>query len=218
MSKLPSQMIPDMLNWRQIWGSIRPRKGSNSAETVLRHPCHVRPSIFLLKNGSWEPLQEGQHMWLQDIMDMARVPHSITPAVKAVCPCKANSGLRHSPSGLPTRTRLPSLLRLNLDSSLKTTWFHSAAQSSFLVSSTTPNGGVEKGASRAAHVMGTVIPNVLQPDAFVWFQKRQGPLVKVLPLPGWRPMKQLALRVNFVRCCGPLDDWSVAGVLSLVFV
>ncbi|GFX14322.1 NRF domain-containing protein [Trichonephila clavipes] len=29
------QMIPDMLDWRQIWGSRRPKKGSNSAETVL---------------------------------------------------------------------------------------------------------------------------------------------------------------------------------------
>ncbi|GFW34480.1 hypothetical protein TNCV_500981 [Trichonephila clavipes] len=36
---------PNMLDWRQIWGSGRPRKGSNSAETVLRHPCRVRPSI-----------------------------------------------------------------------------------------------------------------------------------------------------------------------------
>ncbi|GFT42972.1 hypothetical protein TNCV_1615391 [Trichonephila clavipes] len=27
--------IPDMLDWRQIWGSGRPRKGSNSAETVF---------------------------------------------------------------------------------------------------------------------------------------------------------------------------------------
>ncbi|GFV80761.1 hypothetical protein TNCV_4619221 [Trichonephila clavipes] len=31
----PSQMIPDMLNWRQIWGSGRSRKGSKGAETVL---------------------------------------------------------------------------------------------------------------------------------------------------------------------------------------
>ncbi|GFX23376.1 uncharacterized protein TNCV_4936911 [Trichonephila clavipes] len=32
-----------------------------------------------------------------------------------------------SPRGLHTQTRLSSLLRLNLDSLLKTTWFHSAA-------------------------------------------------------------------------------------------
>ncbi|GFT28234.1 uncharacterized protein TNCV_645721 [Trichonephila clavipes] len=54
-------------------------------------------------------------------------PHTITRAVEAVCRCKAKAGLSRSPRGLPTRTRLSSLLRLNLDSSLKTTWFHSAA-------------------------------------------------------------------------------------------
>ncbi|GFT70149.1 uncharacterized protein TNCV_3456151 [Trichonephila clavipes] len=54
-------------------------------------------------------------------------PHTITPAVGAVCRCKAKAGLRHSPRGLHTRTRLPSLLRLILDLSLKKTWFHLAA-------------------------------------------------------------------------------------------
>ncbi|GFU90182.1 uncharacterized protein TNCV_3873861 [Trichonephila clavipes] len=54
-------------------------------------------------------------------------PYSITPAVGVVCRCKANAGLRRSPWGLRTRKRLSSLLRLNLDSSLKMTWFHSTA-------------------------------------------------------------------------------------------
>ncbi|GFT36277.1 uncharacterized protein TNCV_3464501 [Trichonephila clavipes] len=54
-------------------------------------------------------------------------PHAITPAVGAVCHCKENLGLRRSPRGLHTRTRLSSLLRLNLDSSPKAIWFHSAA-------------------------------------------------------------------------------------------
>ncbi|GFV67836.1 uncharacterized protein TNCV_926021 [Trichonephila clavipes] len=58
---------------------------------------------------------------------LAMAPHTITPAVGAVCGCKAKAGLRRSARGLHTRTRLSSLLRLNLDSSLKTTWFHSAA-------------------------------------------------------------------------------------------
>ncbi|GFY02801.1 hypothetical protein TNCV_3506811 [Trichonephila clavipes] len=40
-----------------------------------------------------------------------------------------------------------------------------------LVRFTTPNGGVDRWVSRAAHVMGTVIPNVLQPGTFVWFEK-----------------------------------------------
>ncbi|GFU79318.1 hypothetical protein TNCV_2138411 [Trichonephila clavipes] len=63
-------MIPDLLDWRQIWGSGWPRKGSNSAKTVLGHPCRVSPSIVLLKSGSWELLHEWQHMWLQDVMDI----------------------------------------------------------------------------------------------------------------------------------------------------
>ncbi|GFX20134.1 uncharacterized protein TNCV_1436941 [Trichonephila clavipes] len=54
-------------------------------------------------------------------------PYTITPAVGAVCRCKAKAGLRRLSRGLHTRTRLSSLLRFNLDSSLKTTWFHSAA-------------------------------------------------------------------------------------------
>ncbi|GFU97472.1 uncharacterized protein TNCV_1913271 [Trichonephila clavipes] len=54
-------------------------------------------------------------------------PHTITPAVVAVCRCNAKAELRRSPRGLHTRTRLSSLLRLNLDSSLKMTWFYSTA-------------------------------------------------------------------------------------------
>ncbi|GFV35325.1 uncharacterized protein TNCV_3203571 [Trichonephila clavipes] len=54
-------------------------------------------------------------------------PHTITPAVGVVCRCKAKTRLRRSPRGLHTRTRLLSLLRLNLDTSLKMTWLGSAA-------------------------------------------------------------------------------------------
>ncbi|GFS52924.1 uncharacterized protein TNCV_330771 [Trichonephila clavipes] len=54
-------------------------------------------------------------------------PHTLTTAVGVVCHCKAKAGLRHSPRGLHTRTRMSSVLRLNVDSSLKTAWFHSAA-------------------------------------------------------------------------------------------
>ncbi|PRD26319.1 UNVERIFIED_CONTAM: hypothetical protein NCL1_38443 [Trichonephila clavipes] len=53
-------------------------------------------------------------------------PHTITPAVGAVC---HQEGLRCSPRGLHIRIRLSSLcvLRSNLDLSPKTIWFHSAA-------------------------------------------------------------------------------------------
>ncbi|GFW15387.1 uncharacterized protein TNCV_3740911 [Trichonephila clavipes] len=54
-------------------------------------------------------------------------PHTITSVVGAVCHCKAKVGLRRSPRGLHMRTRLSSLLRLNWNSSLKTTLFHFAA-------------------------------------------------------------------------------------------
>ncbi|GFW11654.1 uncharacterized protein TNCV_42891 [Trichonephila clavipes] len=68
-------------------------------------------------------------------------PHIITPAVGIMCHCKANAGLRRSPWGLHTGKRLSSLLRLNRDSSLKMTWFHSTAVQF------PPNGGV-KGSTR----------------------------------------------------------------------
>ncbi|GFV50712.1 uncharacterized protein TNCV_2213731 [Trichonephila clavipes] len=57
----------------------------------------------------------------------AMPPHTIIPAVGTVCHCKAKAGLRRSPQRTHTRSRLSSLLRLNLDSSLKTTWFHCTA-------------------------------------------------------------------------------------------
>ncbi|GFX43960.1 uncharacterized protein TNCV_4112391 [Trichonephila clavipes] len=69
-----------------------------------------------------------------------------------------------------------------------------------------------------AHVMGTSIPNILHPGAFVWFEKTQGPLVKVVPVPRGRPMMQLAVCVRFLRCGSFLDDLTVEGVLSLVFI
>ncbi|GFT31329.1 uncharacterized protein TNCV_607731 [Trichonephila clavipes] len=71
-------------------------------------------------------------------------------------------------------------------------------QSSFLVCVTTPNGSVDRWALRAAYVKGAAIPNALQPGAFVWFEKTQGPVAKVLHVPGWRLMKQLAIRVHFL--------------------
>ncbi|GFX00435.1 uncharacterized protein TNCV_2090851 [Trichonephila clavipes] len=55
----------------------------------------------------------------------AMASHTIAPAMEGPCRCKTKKGLRRLPRGL--HTRLSSLLRLNLDSSLKTIWFHSAA-------------------------------------------------------------------------------------------
>ncbi|GFV27545.1 uncharacterized protein TNCV_2596411 [Trichonephila clavipes] len=38
--------------------------------------------------------------------------------------------------------------------------------------------------------MGAPILDALQPGAFVWFEETQEPLMKVLAVPGRRPMKQ----------------------------
>ncbi|GFX15925.1 hypothetical protein TNCV_522321 [Trichonephila clavipes] len=54
-------------------------------------------------------------------------------------------------------------------------------------------------------------PKCPSASAFVWFEKTQGPLVKVLTVPEWRPMKQLAVRVHFLRYGGLLDDWTEPG-------
>ncbi|GFV54612.1 e3 ubiquitin-protein ligase RNF13 [Trichonephila clavipes] len=173
-------------------------------------------------------------MWLQDVMDIPlgchgakdkfyRIPcivgtvhhtippHTITPAVGAVCRCKAKTGLRRSPRGLHIRIRLSSLLRLNLDSRVA-----KGELVPFLVRGSTPNGDADGCMSRAAHVMGAVIPNSLPPGAFVWFEKTHGSLMKVLLVPEWRPMKQLAVRMHLLQCSGLLDDWPVDGVLSLI--
>ncbi|GFW66721.1 e3 ubiquitin-protein ligase RNF13 [Trichonephila clavipes] len=66
--------------------------------------------------------------------------------------------------------------------------------------------------------MGVAIPNVLQPGVFVGLHKTQVALVEVLPVPGWRPMKQLAVREHFLPYGGVLNDWSVEGVLSLLIL
>ncbi|GFY18221.1 uncharacterized protein TNCV_2046271 [Trichonephila clavipes] len=123
MPNSPSQMIPDRHDWRQIWGSGDKSKGSNSEEKItvatLPFPCEM----------SW------MYLWTVmvsrinargDRVLLVMAPHTNTPAVGVVCRCKAQAGLRRSPRSLHTRTRLSSLLRLNLDSSLKSTWFHSS--------------------------------------------------------------------------------------------
>ncbi|GFU82559.1 uncharacterized protein TNCV_4154291 [Trichonephila clavipes] len=69
-----------------------------------------------------------------------------------------------------------------------------------------------------SHTITPAAGTVCQPGAFVWFEKTQEPLVKVLHVPRWRLMKQLAVRVHLLRCGCLLDEWSVEGVLSLVNV
>ncbi|GFY07839.1 e3 ubiquitin-protein ligase RNF13 [Trichonephila clavipes] len=102
-----------------------------------------------------------------DLVLKSMETHTIILAVREMSRYKAKSRLRRSPSVLHKRTRLSSLLRLNLDSSLKLTWFHSTTVQ--FPPSTTINVGVDGWASKTAHVMGTAVPNVLQPGTLVWF-------------------------------------------------
>ncbi|GFU10750.1 e3 ubiquitin-protein ligase RNF13 [Trichonephila clavipes] len=97
------------------------------------------------------------------------------------------------------------------------TWFHSAAVQFPRTRHHSKRRHRWEGIKGSTR-MDSAISNVLQPGAFVWFEKTQGPLVKVLPVPGRRLMKQLAVRVHFLRCDGLLDNWSVEGILSLVFL
>ncbi|GFV20214.1 e3 ubiquitin-protein ligase RNF13 [Trichonephila clavipes] len=84
--------------------------------------------------------------------------------------------------------------------------------------SATANGGVDWWSSRAVHALGAAITNALQPGAFMWFEKTQGRLIKELPLPVWRQMKQMSVRMHFLRCDGLLNDWSVEAIVGLVLV
>ncbi|GFT69430.1 e3 ubiquitin-protein ligase RNF13 [Trichonephila clavipes] len=114
--------------------------------------------------------------------------HTITPTGGVVCRSKLKAGLRRSPRGLRARTRLSLLLKLNLNSSLKTTWFHSAVVQ-FPRAWHHSKRRRRWWASRVTDVMGDAISNVLQPGVFAWFEKIQGLLVKVLSVPGWQLMK-----------------------------
>ncbi|GFX23430.1 e3 ubiquitin-protein ligase RNF13 [Trichonephila clavipes] len=139
--------------------------------------------------------------------------HTITPAVGMVCRCKAKSGFRRSPRGLYARTRLSSLLRLNLDLPQKTTWFHFDAVQIPRTrhQSKRRRQWVDVKDSTRIGRRDPKCPSVR------YLHMVRGPLVKLLHVPGWPPMKQLAVRVHFLQCGGLPDDWSVEGNLSLVF-
>ncbi|GFX08478.1 uncharacterized protein TNCV_4019951 [Trichonephila clavipes] len=120
--------------------------------------------------------------------------HTLTPAVWGICRCKAKAELRRSPRDFQIRKRLSSLLKLNLDSSLKKTWFHSVAVQS----------------RRARHyskrrilwvgVIGSILkgPCDTRCPSARRLAKTPGPVVKVLPVSGQRPMMQLSLCVSVV--------------------
>ncbi|GFW50905.1 hypothetical protein TNCV_3591871 [Trichonephila clavipes] len=57
--------------------------------------------------------------------------------------------------------------------------------------------------------MGAAISNVLQPRAFVWFEKTQGPLMKVPPVPSLGCDEAVTYTRVFRTMWQSSDDWSV---------
>ncbi|GFW79095.1 uncharacterized protein TNCV_3631261 [Trichonephila clavipes] len=109
--------------------------------------------------------------------------HAIAPVVGVVCRCKAKVGLRRLPRGLHKRTQLSSLLRLNMDSSLKTTWFHSAAVH-FPRARHHSNCRHQMVGFKASTRNGRYDPKCPSDRRLRMFREDTGPLVKVQPLSG----------------------------------
>ncbi|GFV88164.1 uncharacterized protein TNCV_3243131 [Trichonephila clavipes] len=98
-------------------------------------------------------------------------------------------------------------MRLNLEWSLRTTWFHSSAvqfRRAWYQSKRRRRCVGVKGSTRNGHRdskcplarrLRKVPEDTMAPS--------------VLHVPGWWQMKQLAVRVHFLRCGGLQDDWSV---------
>ncbi|GFU07499.1 uncharacterized protein TNCV_2224911 [Trichonephila clavipes] len=144
-------------------------------------------------------------------------PHTITPVVGAVCCYKEKTGLRRSPRGLHTRIRLSLLLRLNLNSSLKTTWFHSTTvqfprvrhhskrrRRWVGVKGSTHNGRYDPLCSLARRL------RMVREDTMAPSEGASCALIAV--------DEAVGCTRAFLRCGSLLDDWSVEGILSLVFV
>ncbi|GFV79378.1 uncharacterized protein TNCV_1903501 [Trichonephila clavipes] len=142
--------------------------------------------------------------------------HTITPAVGVVCHFRAKAGLRRSPRGFHTRTRLSSLLRLNLDSSLKTTWFHSAA---------VQFPRARHHSKRRHRWMGVKGSTRNRCRDHKYLSARHFRMVREgtrAPSEGviyvWMAGDVAFGCTRAFGCGGLLDDWSVEGVLSLLFV
>ncbi|GFW11434.1 uncharacterized protein TNCV_3809531 [Trichonephila clavipes] len=143
-------------------------------------------------------------------------PHTIAPAVGVMCRFKAKAGLKRSPRGFHTRIRLSSLLRLNLDLSLKTTRFHSAAVQ-FLRAwhhSKRRHGWVGvKGSTRNGHLnpkcpssrrLRMVRDDIGAPNEGATYT--------------WLAADEAIGCTHAFLTMWLLDDWSVEGILSLFFV
>ncbi|GFV57553.1 uncharacterized protein TNCV_4399091 [Trichonephila clavipes] len=144
-------------------------------------------------------------------------PHTITLAVGTVYRCKAKAGLRRSPRGLHIRTRLSSLQRLNLDSSLKTTWFHFAAVQfprAWHYSKRRRRWVGVKGSTRKRHHD----PKCPSSRRLRRVREDTGAPSEGATCAWMAADEAVGCTHAFLTMVGLLDDWSVEGVLRLVFV
>ncbi|GFW32523.1 uncharacterized protein TNCV_676811 [Trichonephila clavipes] len=144
-------------------------------------------------------------------------PHTITPYVGTVYHCKAKTGLSRSSRGLHTRTRLSSLLRLDLDSSLKTSWFHSAAVDFPRAWHHSKRKGRWVGVMGSSR-NGRCDPKCPSARCLRMVREDTGGPNKGTTCTWMAADKGVGCIVHFLRCGGLLDDWSFEGVLSMVFL
>ncbi|GFV81947.1 uncharacterized protein TNCV_3151451 [Trichonephila clavipes] len=190
MPKSSSQRIPDMLDWRQIWGSGRPRKGSNSAETVLGLRCRVSPSIVLLKIGSWEPLHDWQHMCQGRIESITTGSHTRTIVITA-----------EIESGFVTKDNLAPFHCSPVSSGVH----HSKQSCRWVgVKGSTPNGRRDPKcpSARRLRMVREDTGTIGVDTNCVWMSSDEA----------------IGYTRAFLTIWGLLDNWSVEKVLSLVFV
>ncbi|GFX55850.1 hypothetical protein TNCV_610161 [Trichonephila clavipes] len=131
MPKSSWQVIPDILDWRQIWGSGRPIKvvsvRGQPCDTLSMYP-RALPCLKMasgsrcMSDYTCSCMMSGTYHWAAMVPRInTRVtvyciqcpPYHHTRCGGGCC-CEAKAGLKHSPLGLHTRTRLSSLLRLNM--------------------------------------------------------------------------------------------------------
>ncbi|GFW91203.1 uncharacterized protein TNCV_3301791 [Trichonephila clavipes] len=120
--------------------------------------------------------------------------HTITPAVGAVCRCKAKAGLRCSPRRLLTRTRIV------ITAEIKSGFVAKDDLVSFLGNQVSSCVADSKRRCRWAGVkdntrIGCRDPECPSARRLHMVREDTG---KVLSVPGWWPMKQLAVRVHFL--------------------
>ncbi|GFU88549.1 uncharacterized protein TNCV_4442261 [Trichonephila clavipes] len=96
-------------------------------------------------------------------------PHTVTPVVGAMCRCKSKGRIETFTPGSPHTNTI--VITTEIESGFVAKDDLVPFRCCPVSSCVAPLQTEDECSSRAAHVMGTVIPNVLQPGTFIWFEK-----------------------------------------------